>query len=90
MGQGESRLRRWFGEEHNPKRAALVRQAIRYQLPADGLFALGAWLFVSVHILAGIPVMAVGLWLFVLSVKKMVQAFREPHHSRVVTSRVRG
>jgi hypothetical protein len=79
MGQGESRLRRWFGKEHNPKRAALVRQTIRYQGTGDGLFVLGAWLFVDVHILLGIPVMALGIWIFGLSIKKAVEAFREPH-----------
>ena len=79
MGQGESRLKRWFGKEHHPRRAALVRQTIRYQASADGVFALGALLYLNVHVVVGIPVMGLGLWLFGMSIRKLAMAFREPH-----------
>jgi hypothetical protein len=79
MEQRESRLKRWFGKEHDPKRAAPVRQGIGYQLPSDGLIILGLGLSFSVHVLAGLPFMALGLFLFGMSIKTLVEALREPH-----------
>jgi hypothetical protein len=91
MAKRDSRLKRWFGKEHNPKRAALVRKTIGYQLSADGITVLGLELAFSVHVLAGLPLIVIGLFLFGMSIKTFVEALREPHRgSRVVTGPARG
>jgi hypothetical protein len=74
----ESRLRRWFGKEHNPKRAALVRQGIRLQLAADGAAGLAVLVWIEVSAAAGVALLVLAACLLGLSVRKLVQARREP------------
>jgi hypothetical protein len=78
----ESRLRRWFGKEHNPKRAALVRDAIRLQLSAGAAAGLAVLAWLELAPAAGVALLVVATGLLGLSVKKTVEAFREPHRGK--------
>ena len=73
------RLSRWFGKEHNPKRAALVRQGIRLQLAADAAAGLAALAWIEVGAAAGVALLVLGTFLLGLSVRRLVEASREPH-----------
>jgi hypothetical protein len=75
----ESRLGRWFGKEHNPKRAALVRQAIRLQLAADAAAGLAVLVWIEVSAAAGVALLVLAVCLLGWSVRKVVEAMREPH-----------
>jgi hypothetical protein len=53
----ESRLRRWFGKEHNPERATLVRQGMHLQLAADGAAGLAVLVWIKVSAAAGVALL---------------------------------
>jgi hypothetical protein len=75
----ESRLKRWFGKEHNPKRAALVRQGIRLQLAADAAAGLAVLAWIEVSAAAGVALLVLAACLLGLSGRRLVEARREPH-----------
>jgi hypothetical protein len=73
------RMRRWFGKEHNPRRAQLVRESLRLTLPADGVVIAGVVLWLQLSPFAGAPLIVVALVMFGRGIAKGVAAFREPH-----------